>query len=312
MEVSTAYNLCWMRINRIFMFCAVVAVCCASVLACSPSGNKPQSNKEVDFISPTRLTISESGDIYVSDHKKGNVVLLDSEGGLVETFAGFTAPLGLAVLEKGYNDTHKGKTFLFVGDEGDGSVQILIEGEKTGVLGKGRREFIMPNGIAVTKDLTVYVVDSKANQVMVYDSSGNLQTVFGSSGFNFPTDIALNETAGELYVSDFNNRRIRVYDLDGGWLRDIIAPLNDQDDPVFWKPAGIGIDSDGNLYVVDNSLSCVAKISRLGELLAIIGYSDGQYWTGELSIPIDAAAFDTRIYVTSNGHRELRIFEVVP
>ena len=303
--------------NRFFLLCAVVAVFCVSVLACSPSGQSPSgSNQEVEFISPTRLTIDESGKIYVSDHKKGDVVILDSDGGLIKAFSGFTAPLGLAVVKtpllfdcpeyiaKRFKGRCSDKTFIYVGDKGDGTVHVLVDGKKTGVLGKGRKEFGMPNGIAVTLDMTVYVVDSIANQVMVYDSEGALKTVFGVSGLNFPTDIALNETAGEageLYVSDFNNRRIRVYDLNGGWLRDIFAPLNDQGDPVFWKPAGIGIDSEGNLYVVDNALSCVAKISSQGELLDIIGYSEGQYWTGELSVPIDATAFGTKIYITSNN-----------
>ncbi|MFC1837841.1 NHL repeat-containing protein [Thermodesulfobacteriota bacterium] len=268
--------------------------------------------------------MSEHGDIYVADHKKGDVVLLDDAGRWIRSIAGFTAPLGVAVFEapplfdcpefidETYTQKCNGKTFLFVGDKGDGSVQLLIERTKAGVLGIGSGEFIMPNGIAVTQDLTIYVVDSLANQVMVYDSSGVQQAVFGSAGFNFPTDIALNEAEGELYITDFHNRRIRVFDLDGGWLRDIFAPLNDQGDPVFWKPAGIGIDSEGNLYIVDNGLSCVAKISSGGELLHTIGYSDGQYWTGELSIPVDAAVYGTHVYVTSNGQRELRIFEVVP
>jgi len=351
------------------------------------------------FKSPTRMVLSDSGVLYVSDHKKASVTVIDTventtaasdcfatpigaavleiqntvecrksrkrqekynkktaakeekykekasakgqkfnqndfvanlnvAGSETGTLNGFIAPLGVAVLEippsdictkyRGKKDKCKewihvpGKTYLYVGDEGDGSVQVFINGEKKDPLGIGIGEFTMPNGIAVTKEQTVYVVDSKLNEVRVYDSSGNLQTVFGTLGLDFPTDIALNETAGELYVSDYYNRRIRVFDLSGGWLRDIFAPLNDQGDPVFYRPAGLGIDPEGNLYVVDNALSCVAKINSQGDLLETIGYRDGQYWTGDLSIPVDAAGYGTKIYVTSNGQRQLRVFEVVP
>jgi sugar lactone lactonase YvrE len=297
------------------------------------------------FKSPTRIAIAESGDIYVADHKKGTVEIFDNEGEKLGILDGFIAPLGVAVHEtpstlecekwqiddkndtdpndgnEGNNEKCKnwiggpGQTILYVGDEGNGSVKIFTDGQNTGVLGSGSGEFIMPNAIAVTSDQTVYVVDSKANQVMVYDSSGTLQTVFGTLGFDFPSDIALNETAwlaGELYVTDYNNRRIRVYDLEGGWLRDISAPLNDSGDPLFYRPAGLGIDQEGNLYVVDNSLSCVAKISNLGIRLDTIGYTNGEYWTGELSVPVDAAVYGAKIFVTSNKQRQLRVFEVLP
>jgi DNA-binding beta-propeller fold protein YncE len=314
--------------NQKNLFCATVIAACVGILVQPLAAETVAIDQIGGFKSPTRIVVSNSGSIYVADHKKGSVVTFDGAGNKIGVLSGFSAPLGLAVLEipasiectkysgkKGKCKewtTIPGKTYLFVGDKGDGSVQVFINGEKDGALGAGSGEFIMPNAIAVTKDLTVYVVDSKANEVKVYDSSGSLQTVFGGSGFDFPSDIALNETAGELYVSDFFNKRIRVFGLGGGWLRDIEAPPNDQGDPVFYRPIGLGIDPEGNLYVVDNALACVAKISSQGVLLDTIGYRDGEYWTGELAAPVDAAAYGTKIYVTSNGQRQLRVFEVVP
>lgn len=314
--------------NRKILFCAAVTVACLAALAQPISAETVAIDQIGGFKSPTRIVMSDSGDIYVADHKKGSVEIFDEAGDKIGALNDFKAPLGLAVLEtppSGKCLKYKrkqgkckewafvpGRTYLFVGDEDDGSVQIFIDGEKTGILGIGSGEFVMPNAIAVTQDLTVYVVDSKANHVKVYDSSGILQSVFGTAGFDFPTDIALNETAGELYISDFYNKRIRVYDLEGNWLHDIEAPPNDQGDPVFYRPAGLGIDSDGNLYVVDNALACVAKISSQGILLETIGYRNGAYWTGELAVPVDAVAYGTKIYVTSNGQRQLRVFEVLP
>jgi membrane protein implicated in regulation of membrane protease activity len=47
----------------------------------------------------------------------------------------------------------KGQTFAFVGDEGNGSVKVFIDGEYSRALGNGEGEFGKPNGIAVTTGL---------------------------------------------------------------------------------------------------------------------------------------------------------------
>ncbi|MDX1777238.1 MAG: NHL repeat-containing protein, partial [Desulfobulbales bacterium] len=228
---------------KILLSAAAIAVAAFLTVPVQPVSAETIAIDQIGGLrSPTRIAVSVSGLIYVADHKNGSVAVFDAAGNKTDTLEGFKAPLGLAVLETpptgkcfAYNLDRRnngkskkcsvvtGRNYLFVGDEGDGSVQVFIDGEKNIELGNGSGEFIKPNGIAVTSDLTAYVVDSKANEVRVYDKTGTLQTTFGGAGFNFPTDISLNETAGELYVSDFFNKRIRVYDLGGGWLRDIEA-----------------------------------------------------------------------------------------
>jgi DNA-binding beta-propeller fold protein YncE len=317
---------------RCFLFYAAVVISFMTVLpARDVSAEIIAVNNIGGFKSPTRIATTESGKIYITDHRKSAVVILDDEGKKLNTLYGFKAPLGVAVHEtapvvncekykvkkkkedKCKNPTvTEGQILLYVGDEGDGSVKIFKDSKKYGALGSGRGEFIMPNAIAVTSDLTVFVVDSKANQIKKYDNTGTLQTTFGSESLNFPTDIALNELTGELYVTDFYNERIRTYDFDGNWVRDIFAPNNDDGDPLFFRPVGLGIDSTGNLYVVDNALSCVVKISNQGIRLDTIGYANGEYWTGELSLPIDVAVTGNRIFVTSNKDQKIKVFEVTP
>lgn len=311
----------------------IVAVC----LAVFGAWLLPQSSGSVavgqigGFKSPTRIATAVSGDVYVSDHKKGNVVILDGTGGKIGTIGGFLAPLGLAVheilpsidclkyKEKKYKDDKckdpvlsKGRTYVYVGDEGNGSVRIFTDGVETGTLGDGPGEFLKPNGISVTSDLVAYVVDSKANLVRVYDAQGVLLNEFGGTELDFPADIAVNELAGEVYVADYQNRRIAVFDLEGSWLRVINPPPNDADEPIFYRPSGLGIDGDGNLYVVDNALSCVVIMDHQGTLLDAIGYQNGEYWTGDLAVPIDAAVAGGRVFVTSNKERKIKVFEVSP
>jgi DNA-binding beta-propeller fold protein YncE len=203
----------------------------------------------------------------------------------------------------------------YVGDQSDGSVRVYANGKLLRALGAGAGEFVKPNGIAATRKQIVYVVDSEARNIKKFDLFGKLVKTFGSRGWEngqveYPTDIALNEQAREIYVADYGNRRIAIFDFSGTWLRNVWAPTNDQGDPAFYRIAGLGIGPSGNLYVVDSALSSVSIITPTGTLVDIIGYQGGSYWTGELNVPIDAIVDGNRLYVTSSRDRMVKVFEV--
>jgi DNA-binding beta-propeller fold protein YncE len=164
----------------------------------------------------------------------------------------------------------------------------------------------------------VYVVDSALHRVAMYGWDGVQTGVFGSWGygngqFDFPTDVVVNESASEVYVADFFNERIAVFDLAGTWLRNLWAPDNDAGDPIFLRPSGLGLDAQGSLYVVDGALACVVVMDGAGALIDVFGYRSGSgYWTGEMMVPIDAASDGTRVYVTSSKEGSVNVFEVSP
>jgi hypothetical protein len=269
---------------------------------------------------PSRIAVAENGRIYVSDTQQGVVAIFDSEGKRIGTLTGVDAPLGLAV--SGLNRcidflgcSCPWVTTVYVGDEFEGSVSVFENGRFARMLGAGAGEFIKPNGIAVTREQVVYVVDSEARNIKIFAPNGRLQSSFGSRGWDngqveYPTDVAIDETAGELFVADYGNRRVAVFDLDGVWLRNLWAPNNDQGDPAFFRIAGIGIGPSGNLYIVDSALASVTILTPDGALVDIIGYQLGSYWTGELNVPIDAATNGSSLYVTSSKDRLVKVFEV--
>ncbi len=300
------------------------------------------------FQSPTRMAIGRDGVLYVSDTEAGIVAKHARSGERLGALVGLQRPLGLALYEPEATVANvcelclpnggappsaacaasgrpvaRGKvcrsrrTFgarAFVGDEADGSVRIFFRDRIVGALGRGAGEFQKPNAIAVTGDGVVYVVDSTAQRVKVYTADGASSGAIGAPGdvvaLQFPTDIAVNEGAGELYVSDFGAQRIVVLDLTGAFKRNVTAPPNAGGDPIFFRPAGIGITPTGNLLVIDNALAVVAVITPSGALVDSIGYREGRYWTGDLELPIDAVSDGTRVYVSSNQAGRVGVFAV--
>jgi DNA-binding beta-propeller fold protein YncE len=76
----------------------------------------------------------------------------------------------------------------------------------------------LPRGAAITGRDRLHVVDAVGQNVKVYDVSGPeplFLFTFGSWGmgdgqFNYPNDIALDNT-GRLYITDRENNRVQVW-----------------------------------------------------------------------------------------------------
>ena len=270
---------------------------------------------------PSRITVSNKGEIYVSDTLRGVVAIFDDQGRRVGTLTGFQRPLGLAVSMfrrcNGCGGGCRQVQTAYVGDQSDGSVAVFENGQRRRLLGSGPGEFLKPNGIAVSSSRIVYVADSEANHIKMFARDGSLIRSFGTLGWgsgqlDFPTDIAFDETRSEVYVAEHNNRRISVFDPNGVFLRWVFAPYDDQGNPVWFRISGLGLGPAGSLYVVDSALSSVAIVASDGSLLGQIGYRSGTYWTGDLKVPIDAATDGSSLYVTSSTDHLVKVFGALP
>jgi len=111
--------------------------------------------------------------------------------------------------------------------------------------------FIKPSAVAVSGG-KVFVADSKANAVFIFDADGK-QTGKIESGLKSPE--ALDFGGGRLYVADTGNSRIAVFDADGKplWNFSGEGSAPGQLD----SPAGIAYGPDNRLYVSDTGASRV-------------------------------------------------------
>jgi hypothetical protein len=148
--------------------------------------------------------------------------------------------------------------------------------------------------------------------------SGSVDGTGAAARFNLPTGITCN-AQGDLYVSDLGSHLIRKITAAG-----VVTTLAGQASvsgstdgsgtaALFFKPAGLAIDSTGNIYVADMGNSTLRKISASGVvstlagLPTIDGLMDGtgsNAWFAEpQGLTLDSAG---NIYVADTANAVLR------
>jgi len=198
-------------------------------------------------------------------------------------------------------DSRLGKIFVF---DADGKFSRVI-----GSLKYGEGYFKRPTGIAVDSAANrIYVTDTLRNQIFVLDMQGNVLQRIGKNGtgdgeFNFPTELRLD--GPNLMVVDAMNFRVQVLDRSGAF-QFAIGKLGDGLGEMF-RPKGLGIDSEGHLYIVEGLSGMVQVFNREGQLLYYFGRNGTGF--GDFRLPtglfIDRA---DRVYVVDSYNRRVQVF----
>ena len=135
-----------------------------------------------------------------------------------------------------------------------------------------------------------YVADASNNLIRQVTPTGTVTTYAGSPGliggtngkgvdsgvsFNSPQGMAL-DSAGNLYVADYNGNTIRKVATDGTVTTiagSTTAGFADGTGTAatFSKPAGLAVDSAGNVYVTDSFNQTIRKITPAGVVTTFAG-----------------------------------------
>jgi DNA-binding beta-propeller fold protein YncE len=170
-----------------------------------------------------------------------------------------------------------------------GRQQVLIyDANGNFVEALGKKDEMNPSDVAITAD-RLYVTDLLHHCVKVFSKSGH-QLLFtipregtDEKGQLFsPTNLALDESGDRLLVSDLGGSAVKIYDLEGKYLRTIggagVAA------GLFARPKGVAVDRQGLAYVVDAATQVVQIFDTEGRLLLFFAQA-GASTQGEVILP---------------------------
>ncbi|MFL6230874.1 MAG: NHL repeat-containing protein [Pyrinomonadaceae bacterium] len=188
--------------------------------------------------------------------------------------------------------------------------------------------FADPFGVVVDGEGSVFVSDAgAANRIRKITVQGTVSTFAGGAegfsdgtgsgaSFNTPSALAL-DRAGNIYVADTGNNRIRKITKDGA-----VTTLAGQgaagyrdgraSEAEFNAPVGIAVDEQGNVYVADTYNDRIRLITPGGEVSTVagagsVGYADGDATSARFDTPAGiAVAANGDLFVADTGNDRLR------
>ncbi|QJR16128.1 InlB B-repeat-containing protein [Usitatibacter palustris] len=191
----------------------------------------------------------------------------------------------------------------------------------------------LPSATVADSDGNIYVADSSNHAIRKIDRFGVITTLAGngfagffgdgmsatSSQLDNPQGIA-RDAAGNLYIADTNNHRVRRIDTSGNI--DTIAgngipgSLGDGGSPIFARlngPRALAWHTDGSLYVVEGLGHRVRRIfngvitTLAGTGVPGYGYDVGPANTAPLNDPMDVAVDSLgRVFIADHGNSAIR------
>jgi sugar lactone lactonase YvrE len=240
------------------------------------------------FSNPQGLAVDAAGNVYIADSLSEVIRRVNATSGVMMTVAGTGSP----------------------GASGDG-------GAATGA------SLNSPTGVAVDGAGNLYIADSENNRVRRVDAvSRTITTVAGNGSAGsagdgglavnarlyHPNDVAI-DPAGNLYIADKYNGRVRKVDLSGhistfaggGSGSRGTDGLGDGGlavDALLVYPSGISFDSAGSLYIADTGDQLIRKVSN-----GIISVAADQLSQPQ-SVRVDAGG---NLYISDSGTAVVRV-----
>ena len=236
--------------------------------------------------SPFGIKVDSAGNVYISD--LANFVVREVKGTTISTIAGNNATAGYA------------------GDGGAATAAALNH----------------PTGLALDAAGNLYIADQLNHRVRKVDTSGNITTVAGNgvAGYsgdgglgtkaqlNAPFGIALDK-AGNLYIADSANNRIRILYANGiistyagngtgGYTGDNGSALAAE----IYRPFDVAVDSTGNVFIADYNNNCIREVTVNGSINTIAG-GIGSGYSGDGGPALSATlSFPTGVAVDASGN----------
>lgn len=255
-------------------------------------GAKDGKGLAASFFNPAAITADKNGNTYVADTHNGLIRKITPDGS-VSTIAGRWQP-GLKIGTGGVFDNPAGLTVdaagnVYVADSfHDKICKISPDGKITTIAGNGdpgskdgkgtSASFYVPEGIAIDSTGNLYIADTYNNLIRKITPAGFVTTIAGktkkgkangksiAASFSHPDGIAVDK-AGNIYVADTGNNLIRKIDQEGVVTTFAGSGIRGATDgnvkeASFYKPMGVTLDKQGNVYIADYQNNLIRRISN--------------------------------------------------
>ncbi len=175
----------------------------------------------------------------------------------------------------------------------------------------------------------LWVTDWTGDRLAKFSPSGALLAEYGSEGsaggqFSNPWGVAINQSTGNVYVTEYSNDRIDQFSSSGAFVKAIGWGVTDgkaekeictttckagiagSGNGQFSGPAGVYVDSSGNIWVADYNDDRVQEFNEKGEFQRTFG-SEGS-GGGQFKNPVNITFSGGNVYVADQTNNRIQEF----
>lgn len=252
---------------------------------------------------PRGIALDGSGDLYFADYASVRVRMVSAETGVITTVAGTGLPGWEVVDGTPATEADLGAP-NDVAFDASGNLYIAAEngliyrvepatGIITGYAGRGpgyggdggpaSQALFSPSGIDFDRDGNLFVADGGNQRIRRIDASTGIVTTVAGTGerawggdggpatlalLNAPEDVAVDD-AGNLFIADTYNNRIRRVDADNGIITTFVGGGDGsvRDGPAtevsLSYPAALAFDSRGDLYFGEGWYGSIGRVGKV-------------------------------------------------
>ncbi len=250
---------------------------------------------------PQRVAFAPNGDLVIADTTGLRRV---DHTGIISTVTALAPPAdigGLAIDPDGaiFVSTYANQVRRV---DPDGSVTIIAGTGVAGLAGEGgpatAAQLDQPAGLAFDGDGSLLIAEVEGGRVLRVDAAGTLTRLLGTTYWSFSGDggpaadaqllytaAITRDGAGDVFVADSLNRRIRKIDFAGVITtvagsgpngRDSTPAVSSGDGgpavaATFRLPGDVAVDGAGNLYVIDLWDCVIRKVDTAGVISTLAG-----------------------------------------
>jgi len=296
---------------------------------------------------PAGIEVDAAGNLFIADSGNNRIRRVTPAGnattvaGADRGVSGFSGDGGLAtsaLLSYPVDMTFDASGNLYIADSGNNRIRkVTPDGVISTVAGNGASHFsgdgglstsarlFNPIGVATDTAGNVYIADTENSRIRKVTPDGVISTVAGNGTFGFGGDNGLAtsallsnplavavDTAGNLYIADPGNRRIRkvtpagvISTVAGNGTSGSDGDGGPATSASFSNLTDLAVDASGNLYIADSGNRRIRKVTLAGIISTVAG--NGTFGSRGDGGPATAASFSNPIGLAVDASGNLYI-----